>query len=165
MNNTHEFENRDIDGHSIDGREWQAQERALQDARRGVPATPGDPLAARYRKVTDALRVPPPELLPADFAERVARQAQANARAPATAPAEPDPRFENGLLRGALAVFGLASAVVVAMYGQQWLPPILQLLHLDSAVAVNWTLALAASLGTTWLTEQLRRHKVRTHAA
>jgi len=68
-------------------------------------------------------------------------------------------------LQVVLAVFGLASAVVVAMYGQQWLPPILQLLHLDSAVAVNWTLALAACLGTTWLTEHLRRHKVRTHAA
>ena len=157
--NTHDH---DID---IDEREWQAQERALQDARRGAPATPGDPLAARYRKVADALRVPPADLLPADFAERVARQAQVNARAPATAPAEPDPRFEIDLMRAVLAVFGLASAVVVAMYGQQWLPPILQLLHLDSAVAVNWTLALAACLGTTWLTEHLRRYKVRTHAA
>ena len=157
--NTHEH---DID---IDEREWQAQERALQDARRGASPMPGDPLAARYRKVADALRVPPADVLPADFAERVARQAQANARAPVAAPAEPDPRFESGLLQIVLAVFGLASAVVVAMYGQQWLPPIMQLLHLDSAVAVNWTLALAACLGTTWLTEHLRRHKVRTHAA
>ena len=155
---------RDHESH-IDEREWQAQERALQDARRGVPATPVDLLAARYRTVADALRVPPADLLPADFAQRVARQAEANARAPATAPAEPDPRFERGLLQVVLVVFGLASAVVVAMYGQQWLPPIMQLLHLDSAVAVNWTLALAACLGTTWLTEQLRRHKVRTHAA
>ena len=67
--------------HDIDEREWQAQERALQDARRGAPATPGDPLAARHRQVADALRVPPADLLPADVAERVARQAEANARA------------------------------------------------------------------------------------
>ena len=46
---------RDHESH-IDEREWQAQERALQDARRGVPATPVDPLAARYRKASATLR-------------------------------------------------------------------------------------------------------------
>jgi hypothetical protein len=77
-----------------------------------------------------------------------------------------DSRFERGLTRALVGVFGLAGAVVAAMYGAQWLPPILDVLHLDSAAATNWALALGACVGASWLVDQLRRyHGKATHAA
>jgi hypothetical protein len=137
-----------------DHNEWQAQERAMRESRDGIPSA--DPMVRRYRKVADALRAPLPDLLPADFAAQVARRAEAQATAPTVVPDAP---FERDLLRGAIAVLGLGSAVVAAMYGRAWLAPTLDLLHLDSSVAINWTLALAACVGATWLTDQLRRHR------
>jgi hypothetical protein len=153
--NTNEF-----DEMGLDEREWLAQERARLEARGG--AASGDPMVARYRTLSQALRTPMPDGLPVDFAARVARLAEANAAAPV---AEPDAPFERDLTHVLIGVFGLSAAVVVAMYGKQWLPPIMELLHLDSSVAVNWALAAAACVGATWLTDQLRRHKRTTHAA
>ena len=152
----------------IDEREWQAQERAVRDAREGVPST--DPLARHYRKVADALRAPLPDALPDDFAASIARLAEANARAPAPVPdlvqAAQSGSLERGLLRGALGVFGLGSAVVVGLWGPTWVAPIASFLQLDSAAAVNWALALGACVGTTWLTDQLRRRREQAaHAA
>lgn len=145
--NTHRTE----DPQAIDAREWEAQERALRDARAGIATQ--DPQAARYRAVVDALRQPLPELLPPDFAARVA------ARAIAAAPrqAASDARLEGLLVRGLAALLGLSGAVTAALYGQQWLPAILAPLRLDSASALNWALALAACVGMNWLIEPLRR--------
>ncbi|KGQ18140.1 hypothetical protein LF41_1494 [Lysobacter dokdonensis DS-58] len=143
----------------IDSQEWTAQERAMRDARAGLPST--DPLAMRYRKVADALRAPVADQLPADFAASVARLAEANACAPEPALVQSARAgmLERTLLRATLAVLGLGSAVVVAMWGPTWIAPIASFLRLDSAGAVNWALALAACVGTTWLTDQLRRRK------
>jgi hypothetical protein len=146
-----------IDNGTIDSREWQAQERAMRDAREGVAST--DPMALRYRKVAHALRAPLPDLLPADFAAQVARRAEHNATAPAIASVDVQQDVESRLLRYAVGVLGLGSAVVAAMYGRQWLAPTMELLHLESAVAVNWALALAACVGVSWLTDWLRRHR------
>jgi hypothetical protein len=150
MNTTNDF----------DEREWLAQERARIAARDGAQIT-GDPMAARYRRVADALRAPLPDGLPADFAARMARTVEA----PAVAPAATDSGFERGLTRALIGMFGLAGAVVAAMYGANWLPPFFELLHLDSTAAVNWALALGACVGASWLVEQLRRHGKSTHAA
>jgi len=136
--------------------EWQAQERARLAARAGVPAT-GDPLADQYRVMAQVLRGPLPDALPFDFAAQVARQAAMGAQA--------DARFERTLMQAILAVFGLSAAVVVAMYGQAWVAPILSALKLDSAVAVNWALALGACVGASWLTDQVRKHWHPHHAA
>jgi hypothetical protein len=133
----------------IDEREWQAQERALHDARNGVPSV--DPLAARYRAVADALRAPLPDLLPPDFAARVAARVR---RAPL------DERLEGSLVRSLTTLLGLSGAVTAALYGKQWLPAILAPLPLDSASAVNWALALGACVAMTWLVEPLRRRIV-----
>ena len=57
-----------IDIH-IDEREWQAQERALQEERLHLT---GDPRLAAYRRIARALRQPLPDALPADFARRLA---------------------------------------------------------------------------------------------
>ncbi len=150
----------------IDEREWQAQERALRDARDGVPST--DPLALHYRKVADALRAPLPDGLPADFASQVARRAEAFARAPEPALVQSarSGMLERSLLRGAVAVFGVGSAVVVGIWGPAWIAPTASFLQLDSAAAVNWALALGACIGVTWMTDYLRRHREQAaHAA
>ena len=134
----------------IDEREWQAQERALQDVRTGAPST--DPLAARYRAVAEALRAPLPELLPPDFAARMAAQVR---HAPL------DARFEGTLVRTLTTLLGLSGAASAALYGRQWLPAILGPLQLDSASALNWALALGACVAITWLAEPLRRMAMR----
>ena len=138
----------------IDEREWQAQERALQDARDGVPTQ--DPLAARYRAVADALRAPLPDLLPSDFAAGVAAQVVQGAHAPL------DARLERSLVSTLPTLLGLSGAGVAALYGKQWMPAILAPLHLDSASAMNWALALGACVAMTWLVEPLRR-RMRAH--
>ena len=135
----------------IDEREWQAQERALQDARSGMPST--DPLAVRYRAVAEALRAPLPDLLPPDFAARVA------ARVVRHAPL--DARFEGTLVRTLTTLLGLSGVASAALYGRQWLPAILGPLQLDSASALNWALALGACIAITWLAEPLRRVAMR----
>lgn len=148
----------------IDEREWLAQERARLESRNGAATPSDDPMVARYRKLSHALRAPMADALPDTFAADVARLAQAGVVV--QAPVEsPEAAFELGLTRLFVGLFAVAAVVVAAMYGSQWLPPILGLLHLDSAVAVNWAMALAACVGATWATEQLRRHKGSTHAA
>jgi hypothetical protein len=140
--------------------EWQAQERARLAARAGATST-DDPLADRYRVMAEVLRGPLPDamhdILPADFASQVARQAAMDVQA--------DAQVERNLMRAILVFFGLSAAVVVAMYGREWVSPILSALRLDSAVAVNWALALGACIGASWLTDQLRRHWHPPHAA
>ena len=155
MNNHHD---------EFDEREWLAQERARLEARNPGATPADDPMVARYRKLSHALRTPMDDALPADFAANVARLAQAGIVVDAPFEA-PDPILERKLTGVFVGLFAVAAVVVAAMYGSQWLPPILGLLHLDSAVAVNWAMALAACVGATWATEQLRRHKGRTHAA
>jgi hypothetical protein len=142
----------------LDQAEWLAQERARVAARDGASLA-GDPMAARYARIAGALREPLDVALPPDFASQLARRVQAGASSLA------EGVFERALTRGLLGVFGLAAAVVAGMYGAQWLPPILEFLKLDSAVAVNWALALGACVGASWLTDQLRKHWRATHAA
>jgi hypothetical protein len=54
-----------------DQREWQAQERALR-AERADERLQGDPTVAQYRLVARALRDPPLDPIPSDFAVRTA---------------------------------------------------------------------------------------------
>ena len=131
-------------------REWQAQERALQDERNG--AGPGDdPLQAHYRLVAHALRQPLPHALPDDFVARVATQARQQA-----AHVPPDLRIEQRLVRALIAVLALSAAVVVAWYGPQWWQAITVLLP---GAALNWTLALMACVGLSWSFDLLRRRE------
>jgi len=52
-------------------REWQAQERALRAERAGKRSQ-GDPAVAQYRLIARALRDPPLDPIPSDFAVRTA---------------------------------------------------------------------------------------------
>ena len=94
------------------------------------------------------LRQPLPHGLPADFARQIAARF---GRAPL------DTRVEQGLLRGLVTLFGLSSAVVVAMYGQAWLPAILAVLPASSPNAMHWLLAAGACVGMSWGFDQLRK--------
>lgn len=136
-------------------REWQAQERALDAERRGLPTTTNDARTHRYRLLARALREEPvPIALPADFAQRLAAQVAA---APAQRHAA-DARVESALL-GTLAVVMLAStSVVVAIYGDAWLPAFRQLLSATGTPATGWLLALGGCVGATWLLGLRQRH-------
>ena len=128
-------------------REWQAQERALQEEGSNAPAT-HDPLVARYRVIARALRQPLPAALPDDFAERVAAR---------VAHAKLDTRVEQGLMRALVALLALSGAVVAAVYGAGWVQAIATVLSPLSGTAANWMLALAACVAMTWSLQALGR--------
>ena len=117
------FEQRAFEERAVDEREWQAQERARLEARIG--GTSDDPLVARYRKVSQALRAPLPDALPDDFAAQMARMAQAGVAAPTRAE-EPDSPFERDLTRVLVGLFGVAAVVFAAMFGKAWLAPTIE---------------------------------------
>jgi hypothetical protein len=137
MNRKHEID--------VDEREWQAQERALQEERLHLT---GDPRLAAYRRIARALRQPLPDALPADFARQLAARV---GQVPL------DTRFEQGLVRGLAALLALSGAVAAALYGQSWLPAIAAALPASaSGVAAHWLLALGACVGMSWGFDRLR---------
>ena len=140
---------RAVDEFAFDEREWQAQERALLAERNGTAIGDDDALAAPYRAVSRALRQPPMEAIPLDFAASVARQAVA-------ARAAGDERFERVLTQALIALLGLSAGVVSVLYGPQWLHAI------GSAVpsgAGPWVGVLAACAGMHWLLGRWHEHQ------
>ncbi|HSR65451.1 MAG TPA: hypothetical protein VLM17_07620 [Xanthomonadaceae bacterium] len=144
----HRFEPRPDD--LVDEQEWQLQERALREERDGAPAGE-DPALAQYRQVARALRAPPPVALPADFAAGVASRAAARAQA--------DGRFEQVLTQLLLAALAFAGVAAAMVWGGEWWRASSTLLPSPQrlGLAVPWGLAIAACLGLSWATEQLRR--------
>ena len=131
-------------------REWLAQERALREERNRV-AGDGDATVAAYRDVVRALRVPPPDAPPADFARTVAAACgRQHARA--------DTRLEQQVQRVLLAVLAVAALAACAIYGDDWLRASQAALPLlDRGTTLNWSAALAACLGLSWAMDALRR--------
>jgi hypothetical protein len=131
--------------------EWQLQERALREERAGAPAPEERNLAA-YREIAHALRQPPAEGLPLDFAARVAALAQVRA-------AVPDTRLEQWLVHALLALLAGAGAFEFLKYGgQAWVADTLALVPaslLDTGLP--WLLALGGCLALSWSIEPLRR--------
>jgi len=126
-------------------REWDAQERALEQERRSANA-PSDPVdVQRYRLIARALRQPPMEGLPADFARRVA------ARAGEIVPAADgvSTRFEWRLLQGMIGAFGLAAAAITVMHGADWQPALSEAAHQVRFLGERWLLALLACVGAS----------------
>lgn len=161
--NTPTHDNRAHDNGTHDSRttdprrdaEWQAQERALREERAGLPVAAGDARVAEYRLISRALRHPPLDAVPYDFARDLARR---------VARGEGDERIERWLLRSLVGLMGLAGAVVVAMYGAAWWPAIAQLLPLPAGELARWSLVLAACAGTTWMLGQVLRSEAPTPA-
>lgn len=134
MNTPHDTDGRFDE--RADAREWQAQERARIAARGGAHAADdaGDEATA-YRRIAHALRTPPPDRLPSNFAFQVAQLA---ARLPPRA--QPDLRLERWLVRAlasAMALGALASALVFGT-------GVLRALDAGGAGTAGWVLLLAA---------------------
>lgn len=124
-----------------DAREWELQERARSDVREGIAgdAVPGD--FAAYRRIARALRTPPPERLPSNFAFQVAQLA---ARAPDLR--RVDLRLEQWLVRSLLVVLAAGALVVAVIYGGGWL----RALDATGTGVAGWLGTAAACLLLTW---------------
>ncbi|HEY0232423.1 MAG TPA: hypothetical protein VGC55_14330 [Dokdonella sp.] len=133
-------------------REWHAQEHALAQERRGLDAAADAAGVQRYRLLARALRQPPVDLLPADFARRVAARAAADAAPVAGAHA----RFEWRLLQGMIGVFGLVAAAVIATYGADWLPALSEAMRLGRLPGERWLFALLACVGASIAAQRVR---------
>ena len=126
-----------------DEAQWQAQERARLAARHGN----GDADAGDLR-VARALRKAPPVGLPMDFATQVAGLARAQAAN--------DSLFEQRLLRGLSALFGLSALLTVAWFGRSW-PAELAAALPGGNEAVGWSVTAAACAVCNWGLGLLRR--------
>jgi hypothetical protein len=137
----------DLSESAVDEREWQAQERAAQAERLGVPAAgDDDPLAARYRSVSRALRRPLADAPPADFAASVVRQV-------ATRGAAAEGRLERISLQVLTALLGLSGGVTSVLYGREWGQAIIRAMPEGS---MQWTALVAACAGLHWAMERWR---------
>lgn len=128
--------------------EWDAQERALREERLGVPVG-ADARVAEYRLLARALRHPPLDAVPYDFAAQVARRAAAG---PAF-----DERLEGWLLRGLVALFALAAIAVVGAYGAAWWPSADALADVLPDGAGTWASAVIACIALSWLMQGVLR--------
>jgi hypothetical protein len=120
-------------------REWQTQESAARRERLHLDPAGDDAKSRRYRLLARALRTPPADDLPEDFAQRMS--AQVRQRTPALA-------FERVLTITLAVVFLLAAAVVTLVYGASWWPSFKVLL--PPAAAAQWWMALGGCLALSW---------------
>ncbi|OOG38474.1 hypothetical protein B0E52_14105 [Rhodanobacter sp. C06] len=134
--------------------EWQAQERALDAERHGLDPAADDARVRRYRLLARALREPMPVALPADFARRMAAQVAA---APSRRQAA-GTRFESTLASTLVVMLVVAGGVVLAYYGNTWLPAFRDLLPSLGTPATGWLLALGGCIGASWLLGLWQRH-------
>ena len=133
---------RDLDNER-EQREWDAQESAMRAERTGS-APAGDVGVEQYRLIARALRTPPIDAIPLDFAARTAARAAREARLANEA-------VEIWLGRGLVALLLIAGAVAVRVYGGE------SLLDFSFSVpdgatfgirtVVSWSLAVAACIG------------------
>lgn len=143
--------NRDQAEPLFDEREWQAQERAAFAERIGATATESDdPLVARYRSVSRALRQPLADDPPADFAVNLARQVAVTQEAA-------EGKLERLLLQVLTALLGLSGGVTCVLYGREWVQAITRA---TPGGAVQWTVLITACAGMYWALEQWRARRV-----
>lgn len=120
-------------------REWQTQESAARRERLHLDSAGDDARSQRYRLLARALRTPPADGLPEDFAQRVS--AQVRRRTPALA-------FERVLTITLAGIFLLAAVIAIVVYGASWWPSFKALL--PAAAAAQWWLALGGCLALSW---------------
>jgi hypothetical protein len=122
-------------------REWDAQENALRAERTGGRS--GDAGVAEYRLIARALRTPPLDALPSDFAARTAARALREQRVA-------NETVEIWLERGLVALLLLAGAAAVFAYRDSL--PELSFSVPDGATlgiqtVLSWSFAVAACVG------------------
>lgn len=121
--------------------EWQAQERAREQERRGLPLDRADPRLAEYRLIARALRTPAMEPVPYDLAAQIVRHVEG-----APAPGE---LLERWLLRGLGLVFAIAGLAVVVAYGGRWVPAFAGLWPQLSPASADWAGLLIGCLAVS----------------
>ena len=135
-------------------REWEAQESGRRADRGGAQAA-GDAAAAEYRIIARALRTPPLDPLPADFAARTAACAEREARIA-------NENVEVWLGRGLVALLLLAGAVALRVYADESLFGLSFSLperaELGIQTVLSWSLAIAACVGLSSLFAAARKH-------
>lgn len=136
-------------GNDQDEREWQAQERALREARSGRRLPSDDVVLARYQAIAEVLGQSPQHALPADFAGRVARIA-----AQRTNMQSPQPAGEQVLVRVLACAFALSAAVAFGAYGARLLA---MLQAATGGDGLKWMLLLAGCMGLSWSLDRLRQ--------
>ncbi|HEY0505747.1 MAG TPA: hypothetical protein VGD42_19860 [Lysobacter sp.] len=111
--------------------EWQAQERALEQERRGVPLDAADPRLAEYRLIARALRNPAMEPVPADLAAQIVQHV--------TVAQGLGEVLERWLLRVLGIGLALVALVAVAAYGTDWAPAFSDLVPRWSPRSADWS--------------------------
>ena len=145
----HETDNHETDDvprfeDPLSEREWLRQEHAMRRERLHLDPAGDDARSRRYRLLARALRTPPPDALPIDFA----RQMSALVSAPAQG-RTPAMRLENALTATLAAVLVLAAVAATIIYGAAWWPSFQALL--PAPAAAQWWLALLGCVGLSWL--------------
>jgi hypothetical protein len=135
-------------------REWLAQENAMRRERLQLDPAGDDARSRRYRLLARTLREPLPDALPADFARQLAAQVAARPDRRAAS----GTRFEFALMLALAILLAVVTGVVVAIYGDAWLPSFVTLLPTPHAPTTRWLLALAGCLGASWLLGLWQRH-------
>lgn len=130
--------------------EWQAQERAVEQERRGLPLDPEDPRLAEYRLIARALRTPAMDPPPFDLTAQIVRHVERAQQF--------GERVEAWLLRGLGLVLAVAAAVAVTLYGANWVPAFAELWPSLSSEATGWGTLLVGCLGVSGLWQWLGRH-------
>lgn len=128
-------------------REWQAQELARHKERLGVDPVADDARVARYRLLARALRHPPLDPLPDDFAAQVVARAERLSRTL-------DERVEIWLQRTLAALLAVAGAAAATLYGDAWLQALMP--RPGSGTLATWALAIGACVGLTFALEHWR---------
>jgi len=127
-------------------REWEAQERAIHEERR-MASTSDDVRVAQYRFIARALRHPPIDSLPANFAYRTAAWIEGLADVA-------DDRFESTLQRALIVLMVIGSVGTMILFGNAWLPTFVE--SLPHAIVAEltgltrWGAVIAVCLGVSW---------------
>ena len=121
--------------------EWQAQEHAVEQERRGLPLDPADSRLAEYRLIALALRTPAMEPVPYDLATQIVRHVEGMPAA--------GELLERWLLRVLGLVFAIATISAIATYGAQWLPAFSQLWPTLSPQSADWAGLLVGCLAVS----------------
>jgi hypothetical protein len=121
-----------------DEQEWLAQQIAMAREHLAPRSVETDARARSYERVARALRIPPAQSLPADFAVRTAARAAAGEFT----------RFESVLMIALVVALGICAAAIVPRFAEQWL----------WMIQVNgWVLALAACIAVAWAIDPASR--------
>jgi hypothetical protein len=131
----------------INEREWEAQERARRDEGLGLDPVQGDGSVRLYRLVARALRQPPEDALPEDFARQVAARVGGS-------PVESPPvtrRVESVLLAVLVSILVICAGVILAGGESSWVPAIRAALLVRDSTDIRWLLAFVGCVGLSWV--------------